>query len=184
VGIGEVTRAVFLDRDGVLNDAVMRDGRPHPPAGLPELRVAEDAPAALARLKSAGFLLIVVTNQPDISRGTQTREAVDAINSALAVKLPVDEWVVCPHDSGEGCECRKPRPGMVLEAAARHEIDLSQSYMIGDRWRDVDCGHSAGVATIWIDRNYRERGPDHPADFRCGTLAEAVDWILARPSGQ
>lgn len=171
-------RAVFLDRDGVLNDVLIRGGKPYPPANLSELRVAEGAPEALARLKAAGWLLIVVTNQPDVGRGTQSREVVDQINQKLAAVLPVDEFVVCWHDGAEPCSCRKPKPGMVLDAAARHGIDLGRSFLIGDRWRDVDCGHAAGVRSVWIDRGYAERGPEQPPDFRCTGITEAVDWIV------
>ena len=183
MGIGEVKRAVFLDRDGVLNDVTMRGGKPHPPANLAELRVADGVPEALARLKAAGWLLIVVTNQPDVGRGTQSREVADQINQKLAAVLPVDDFVVCWHDGSEPCSCRKPKPGMVLDAAARHGIDLARSFLIGDRWRDIDCGRAAGVRTVWIDRGYAERGPEKPPDFRCGAIAEAVDWILTVPSG-
>jgi len=175
-----VKRAVFLDRDGVLNDAILREGRPYPPASLAQLRVAEGAAEALARLKGAGFLLIVVTNQPDVARGAQTRAAVEEMNRALAAELPVDEFVVCWHDGREECSCRKPKPGMVLDAAARRGIDLERSFLIGDRWRDIDCGHAAGVRTVWIDRGYRERGPGRPADYRCASIADAAEWILSR----
>jgi D-glycero-D-manno-heptose 1,7-bisphosphate phosphatase len=146
------------------------------------LRVTQGAAEALARLKAAGFLLIVVTNQPDVGRGTQSREAVEEMNRALAAVLPLDEFVVCFHDGHEPCACRKPAPGMVLEAAARHEIDLTRSFLIGDRWRDIDCGHAAGVRTVWIDRAYRERGPVHPADHRCADINEAAAWILETAS--
>ena len=173
-----MTRAVFLDRDGVLNEAIVRDGRPHPPANLAELRVTEGAAEALTRLKAAGFLLIVVTNQPDVGRGTQSRYAVEEMNLALTRVLPLDEFVVCFHDGREPCACRKPEPGMVLDAAARHAIDLARSFLIGDRWRDIDCGYAAGARTVWIDRGYRERGPAHPPDYRCGSLSEAAAWIL------
>ena len=171
-------RAVFLDRDGVLNDVILRDGKPHPPASVEELRVAEGATDALSRLKAAGFLLIVVTNQPDVGRGTQTREAVEEMNRALARALPLDEFVVCFHGGHEKCVCRKPEPGMVLDAAGRHAIDLSRSFLIGDRWRDIDCGHAAGVRTVWIDRGYREQEPARPPDYRCASLSEGVAWIL------
>lgn len=179
MGIGEVNRAVFLDRDGVLNEVVLREGRPHPPASLADLRITEGAAEALGGLKAAGFLLIVVTNQPDVGRGTRTREAVEEINRALEAALPLDEFVVCYHDGREPCGCRKPEPGMVLDAAARHAIDLTRSFLIGDRWRDIDCGRAAGVRTVWIDRGYRERGPAHPPDHRCATLTEAAAWILS-----
>ena len=190
MGIGEVSggtagrahpvpiKAVFLDRDGVLNAAVMREGKPHPPATVEEVELYADAGVALARLKDAGYVLIVVTNQPDVARGTQTRAAVDAINEAIGAALPIDEFLVCPHDDRDGCDCRKPKPGMVLAAAAKHGIDLARSFLVGDRWRDIDCGAAAGVRTALIDRNYRERGPAAEPSHVTDSLAEAVQWIL------
>jgi D-glycero-D-manno-heptose 1,7-bisphosphate phosphatase len=180
VGIGEVTKAVFLDRDGVLNQSVVRGGTPYPPACVDELKIYSDAPGTLHRLKQAGYLLIVVTNQPDIARGTQTRAVVDQINAALGAALPVDEFVVCPHDNAANCTCRKPKPGMVLEAAARHAVDLAASFLIGDRWRDIDCGAAAGVRTVLLDRGHRERMPKHAPDFVAESLSAAADWILNR----
>ena len=180
MGIGEVTKAVFLDRDGVLNQSVVREGTPYPPACVGELKIHSDAPGALHRLKQAGYLLIVVTNQPDIARGTQTRAVVDEINAALGAALPIDEFVVCPHDNAANCACRKPKPGMVLEAAARHGVDLKESFLIGDRWRDIDCGAAADVRTVLIDRGYRERAPEHAPDFVAGSLGTAAEWILNR----
>ena len=182
MGIHEVTRAVFLDRDGVLNQSVVRHGTPHPPAGLDELAIYPDASEALRRLKQAGYLLIVVTNQPDIARGTQSRTAVDQINAAIGAVLPIDEFVVCAHDDAANCPCRKPKPGMVLEAAARHAVDLRQSFLIGDRWRDIDCGASAGVRTVLIDRGYGERAPEHAPDFVAESLSGAAEWILSNPT--
>jgi D-glycero-D-manno-heptose 1,7-bisphosphate phosphatase len=178
VGIGEVTKAVFLDRDGVINRFTLRDGTPRPPAGLAELAIYPDVAEALRRLKQAGYLLIVVTNQPDIARGTQTRAVVDGINAALGEALPIDEFLVCAHDDGARCACRKPKPGMVLEAAARHRVDLQRSFLIGDRWRDIDCGAAAGVRTVFIERGYRERAPEHAPDFVAESLGGAVEWIL------
>jgi D-glycero-D-manno-heptose 1,7-bisphosphate phosphatase len=180
VGIGEV-KAVFLDRDGVLNRFTMRDGTPRPPAGLDELEIYPDAAEALRRFKQAGYLLVVVTNQPDVARGTQTRAAVDLINAALGAALPIDEFLVCAHDNAANCFCRKPKPGMVLEAAARHGVDLRQSFLIGDRWRDIDCGAAAGVRTVSIERGYGERAPEHAPDFVAESLGAAADWILANP---
>ena len=171
-------RAVFFDRDGTLNEAVVREGRPFPPESADELRILADAPAALARLKQAGFLIIVVTNQPDVARGAQSRGAVESIHAALAAELPIDDFLVCWHDDGDGCACRKPKPGLLLEAAARHEIDLRASFLVGDRWRDIDAGAAAGCRTILIDRRYRERGPSAQPDFRALSLDEAAAWIL------
>ena len=179
MGIGKVTKAVFLDRDGVLNHSTVRDGMPYP-TGLADLAIYADAAEALARLKQAGYLLIVVTNQPDIARGTVTRATVDEINAVIGSALPVDEFVVCAHDDAAGCTCRKPKAGMVLDAAVRHAVDLNLSFLIGDRWRDVDCGANAGVRTVLIDRGYRERAPDHAPDFITDSLEAAANWILQR----
>jgi D-glycero-D-manno-heptose 1,7-bisphosphate phosphatase len=170
-------RAVFLDRDGVVNASIVKDGKPHPPAALSELVIADTAHEALARLKAKGFRLIVVTNQPDVGRGVQRRETVDAINAEVRRRLPLDEVLVCYHDDRDGCACRKPAPGLLLDAAARHGIALDASYMVGDRWRDVEAGRRAGCKTIWIDLGYRERRPEG-YDARVGTLVEAISWIL------
>jgi D-glycero-D-manno-heptose 1,7-bisphosphate phosphatase len=177
MGIGAV-RAVFLDRDGVLNEAVVRDGRPYPPDSLENLRMVPDAPAALADLKKAGFLLVVVTNQPDVARGAQSKAAVEEMNAALAAQLPIDDFFVCWHQDGDQCACRKPKPGLLLEAAKRHGIDLPSSFLIGDRWRDIDAGASAGCRTILIERHYRERQPAANPDFRAVSLEDAAKWIL------
>lgn len=177
-------RAVFLDRDGVLNRAVVRDGRPYPPATLAELEILPGAPQALGALQTAGFLLIGVTNQPDVARGAQRRETVEAMNATLLRALPLREILVCYHDDRDGCECRKPRPGLVLEAAARHGIDLASSVMVGDRWRDVEAGRRAGCATVFIDYGYAEadRGEGR-ADRVVHSVSEAADWILSRSQG-
>jgi D-glycero-D-manno-heptose 1,7-bisphosphate phosphatase len=172
-------RAVFLDRDGVINEAILRDGRPYPPASVEELRLVPDAQRALAQLKVAGFDLIVVTNQPDVARGTRSKSAVEAMNAALSATLPIDEFCVCFHDDAELCGCRKPEPGLLRDAALRRGIDLRRSFMIGDRWRDIDAGAAAGCRTILIDRQYRERGPDHLPDCRVPSLSAAIRWILA-----
>jgi D-glycero-D-manno-heptose 1,7-bisphosphate phosphatase len=174
----DLRRAVFLDRDGVINRAVVRGGRPYPPPTPAELEILPDVPGALAALKQAGFDLIVVTNQPDVARGTQTRETVDAMHARLAGTLPIDEFRVCDHD-GETCECRKPKPGMLLDAAREHGIALDRSYLVGDRWRDIEAGQRAGCSTVFIDRGYDERQPEQP-DAIVGSLQEAADWILAR----
>jgi D-glycero-D-manno-heptose 1,7-bisphosphate phosphatase len=170
-------RAIFLDRDGVVNQAVVRDGKPFPPANLSELVVNPDAERALALLKQLGFLLIVVTNQPDVGRGVQSRAAVEEIHDALWSKLPIDEFFVCYHDDREGCDCRKPAPGLILRAAEEHAIRLTSSFLVGDRWRDVDAGFHAGVQTVLIDYGYSERGPDHEPAVRVKSLMEAAEWI-------
>jgi len=179
MGIGAV-KAVFFDRDGVLNEASIRDGLPYPPNGLEELQIVPDAADSLARLKAAGFLLIVVTNQPDVAKGKQSRQGVEAIHAVLRRELPLDEILTCWHDDADHCSCRKPKPGLLLEAAGRWGIRLRESFLVGDRWRDIDAGAAAGCRTVLIDRHYRERAPDHPPDFQGVSLAEATQWILAQ----
>jgi D-glycero-D-manno-heptose 1,7-bisphosphate phosphatase len=172
-------RAVFLDRDGVINRAVVREGRPYPPASAAELEIVPGARECLESLKAVGFVLVVVTNQPDLARGTQTTEQVEEIHAALRAALPLDDVLVCPHDDSDGCACRKPKPGLLFEAAARHGIAMEGSYMIGDRWRDIDAGAAAGCRTILIDAGYAERSPAAEPDARVHSLAEAVAWIRA-----
>jgi D-glycero-D-manno-heptose 1,7-bisphosphate phosphatase len=172
-------RAVFLDRDGVINRPVEREGLPYPPASPAEFEILSDAPAACVKLKQAGFLLVIVTNQPDVGRGTLKREIVETIHAEMCRRLPIDRVEVCYHP-GKGaseCNCRKPRPGMLLRAARELGIDLAQSWMVGDRWRDIDCGHAAGCRTIFIDRGYAEELRQKP-HFSAGNLAEAADIIL------
>ena len=172
-------RAVFLDRDGVLNRPLIRDGKPYPPERLEQFELYPEVPEACRRLKEAGFLLIVVTNQPDVGRGTLARSAVEAIHEQMCKLLPLDRVEVCYAPGGEEPpdEFRKPRPGMLLRAARAMNIDLRKSFMVGDRWRDIDCGHAAGCVTIFIDRGYREelRQPPH---FRAADLAEAARIII------
>jgi D-sedoheptulose 7-phosphate isomerase len=170
--------AVFLDRDGVINRAVVRDGKPFPPSGVEELELLPGVASSLLDLKAHGFNLFVITNQPDVARGTQTRDAVEAIHQALASSLPIDDIFVCYHDDADHCACRKPKPGMLLEAQRKHHIDLSRSFVVGDRWRDVDAGHAAGCKTILIDYGYRERKPAQPPEATVRSLREAADWII------
>jgi D-glycero-D-manno-heptose 1,7-bisphosphate phosphatase len=170
-------RAVFLDRDGVLITAVVRDGRPYPPGSLAEMTLLPGVEDACARLKQSGFLLIVVTNQPDIARGTAAKGEVEAINAELQARLFLDEVCVCPHDDADNCACRKPKPGFLLDAAHRWNIDLAKSFMIGDRWRDVEAGRAAGCRTIFLDYGYAERRPDAP-DIVAPSLAAIVPDII------
>jgi D-glycero-D-manno-heptose 1,7-bisphosphate phosphatase len=174
-------RAVFLDRDGVLNRAVVRDGLPYPPARVEEFELYPCATEACARLHAAGFLLIVASNQPDVGRQSQAREAVESMHSKLRAAVPtLDAIEVCYHagsSHGDPCACRKPRPGMLLRAAQEHAIDLKRSFLIGDRWRDVDCAHAAGCRAVFIDRGYREPLRDRP-EFIVSSLSEAVNAIL------
>jgi D-sedoheptulose 7-phosphate isomerase len=171
--------AVFLDRDGVINRPVIRDGKPFPPSSLEELELLPDVTKSLLDLKAQGFALFVITNQPDVARLTQKREAVEHIHQSLSSSLPIDDIFVCYHDDADNCACRKPRPGLLFEAQRKHNIDLSRSFFVGDRWRDIDAGHAAGCKTILIDYGYRERKPSQPPEATVRSLREAADWIIA-----
>jgi D-glycero-D-manno-heptose 1,7-bisphosphate phosphatase len=170
-------RAVFLDRDGVLNNAVIRDGKPYPPIGLEEVQIMPGVREGLVVLKKENFLLIVVTNQPDVVRGRVTRESVEEINYHLMSELPLDDFRVCYHDNADNCACRKPEPGNILEAAEEHDIDLKRSFMVGDRWSDVEAGRRAGLRTVFIDSSYIEKAPEAP-DFIARDFTQAVKFIL------
>ncbi len=175
-----MSRAVFLDRDGVINRALERNELPYAPRNLGEFEIYPEVPEACLRLKQAGFLLVIATNQPDVGRGILKEEVVEAIHAEMCRRLPLDRVEVCYHP-GKGlsdCDCRKPKPGMLLRAMRELGIDLAQSWMVGDRWRDVDCGHAAGCRTIFIDRGYAEELKQQP-DFRAKNLLAAAEIILA-----
>ena len=170
-------RAVFLDRDGVINRVILRDGKPYPPASLAELELLPDAAEVCRTLGAAGFLRIVVTNQPDIARGRTTAEEVLLLNRFIQQRVDLDDVRVCPHDEPDDCACRKPKPGLIVEAAREWNIDLAESYIVGDRWRDIEAGQRAGCSAVFIDYGYRERRPQAPFE-RAGSLREAAAWIL------
>lgn len=176
-------KAVFLDRDGVINNAIIKNGKPYPPNSIAELTLPVDAYSALHALKSVGYLLIGATNQPDVARGKTSRALVEAINAKLMAKLPLDEIRVCYHDDNDQCFCRKPKPGLLIQAAEQYGIDLKKSLMIGDRWKDIEAGKQAGCKTIWIFHHYQEQEPPQPADFIASSLTEAVEWITHRMTG-
>ena len=160
-------RAVFLDRDGVISRSIIRDGKPYAPLSTEELELLPEVPQALQLLRDAGFKLVVVTNQPDVARGALSREKVDQMNRRLFANLPIDSVKVCAHTDQDGCDCRKPKPGMLLAAARELAIDLGHSFMVGDRWRDIGAGQAAGCRTILIETGIQE------AEYR------KPDWIVA-----
>ena len=174
---------VFLDRDGVLNRAVVRDGRPYPPANVADMEIAPEAPEALRRLKQAGFLLVVVTNQPDVARGTTPLIVAEAINARITDTMPVDAVEMCIHDDADRCDCRKPKPGMLVRSAARLQIDLAASVMVGDRWRDIEAGRAAGCRTVLVGDGYGEPATCAP-DMTVAHMGEAATWILETTRGR
>lgn len=178
-----MNRAVFLDRDGVINRVIMRNGRPHSPTSVAEMEFLPGVGEAMAALRAAGFRIIVVTNQPDVGSGRQQREVVEAIHDRIRRAFPIDDIKICYHVDQDGCRCRKPKPGMLLEAAAEWSVDLTQSFMVGDRWRDVEAGQAAGCKSILIRSNYVERQAVHP-DAVVNSLKEASHLVLAQDVAQ
>ncbi len=182
-GLVERRPAVFLDRDGVINRGFLREGKTYAPRRLEDFRLLPGARAAVRALSDAGYLIVVVTNQPDIGNGLVDPGVVAAMHNRLRRALPLVAIEMCPHKQTDGCSCRKPKPGMLRRAAKRYYIDLSASFMVGDRWSDVVAGHKAGCYTIFVDRGYdacRELQPD----IVVRSLPEATRHILtvARPS--
>ena len=180
--------AVFLDRDGTLNRIVIRDGKSvGSPRSLAEFSLFDDAPAACRALHDAGYVLVVVTNQPDVGRNLQSRESVEAIHASLRASIPEISRIEVSFAAGREGEPvdprRKPEPGMLLDAASALGLDLRRSWMIGDRWRDIDCGARAGVSTVFIDFGYGESLRAAP-NFTVKSFADAVRIILAQPDGR
>jgi D-glycero-D-manno-heptose 1,7-bisphosphate phosphatase len=171
-------RAVFLDRDGVLNRPVFRGGRSYPPENLADFALLEGVVEACDQLKRAGFLLIVVTNQPDVASGKQARAVVEAMHERLQSWLPLDEIRACYHRDADACTCRKPLPGMILAAAEQHHITLSTSYLVGDRWRDIGAGQAAGCTCYFIDYQYAEPQPSAPF-HPVTSLLQAANHLLS-----
>jgi D-glycero-D-manno-heptose 1,7-bisphosphate phosphatase len=174
-------RAVFLDRDGVLVVPQFREGRSFAPTTLAEFAIYPDAPRCVARLKEAGFFTVVVSNQPDVGAGRVARELVDEMSVRLRRAMPLDAIKICCHTNASPCACRKPRPGMLLEAAREIGLDLKESFMVGDRASDVEAGAAAGCRTVFIDLGYTAEQPPERPNRIVGSLSEAADWILSMP---
>lgn len=179
--ISPLRKAVFLDRDGVLNRSNVRDGRPYAPTSLEDFEILAEAPGAVRRLHTAGFLNIVVTNQKDVGLGIVPEVVMDQMHDLLRAAMPLDDVVVCTSTT-EGW-CYKPNPGMLLEAGDRWGIDMPSSVMVGDRWRDIGAGQRAGCRTVFIDRGYRETVSFTP-DWTVRDVAEATDLILSLDDGE
>lgn len=170
-------KAVFLDRDGVINKTLLKMGKQRAPYTLEEFAFIEGVEEAVLKLKAHGFTLIVVTNQPDVSRGWVTREAVDLVNDYIQQVLKLDDMVACFHTNDDNCDCRKPKPGMLTSSAAKWQIDLKKSFMVGDRTSDIEAGEQAGCKTVLVGDN--EEGVGNKADHTSKTLLSAVDWIIS-----
>lgn len=175
-------KAVFLDRDGVLIRPTILDGRPFPPIDLESAEILPGVQEGCERLREGGYLLFMVTNQPDVARGMVARMDAEAINARVARLLGLDDVAVCFHDDRDNCECRKPKPGMLVGLARKWAVDLPKSYMVGDRWRDIEAGRRAGCRTVFLDWGYAESCESTPDSV--GTcFADAVE-IIRRGEGE
>jgi D-glycero-D-manno-heptose 1,7-bisphosphate phosphatase len=174
-----MNKAVFLDRDGVINRTIIKDGRPYAPRTLDDFHINPDI-QQLSRLKKLGYYLIIVTNQPDVADQLVPRAFVDDLHARLRKTFPFDDIIACFHNDKDNCDCRKPKPGMLLQARDKFNIDVAGSYMIGDRWRDVLAGQAAGCTAIFIDHGYMDNAPAFHPDFICGSLVNAIEWIESR----
>lgn len=172
----QMRKAIFLDRDGVINKVIMRDGKASSPWKLEEFEILPGVKECLEAFKEMGFLNIAFTNQPDVSRGFLEVEDLEKMHKIMKERLPIDEVKFCPHDNKDNCPCRKPKPGLILEAAKKYSIDLKRSYVIGDSWKDIKAGKAAGCKTFLLRREYnKDYQKDY--DFEVYNLKETVDII-------
>jgi D-glycero-D-manno-heptose 1,7-bisphosphate phosphatase len=170
--------AVFLDRDGVLCEAIVRDdGKPYAPTRFEDFALVADGAQQVARLRAAGLLALVFTNQPEIANGLLQPAELERMHAVLRTQMAVDDIYVCPHGKNDGCACHKPLPGMLTAAAREWRVDLEQSFVIGDRWRDIDAGRAVGCFTVLLERPY---SACTTANVAVADLASAVDLVLDR----
>ncbi len=169
-------RAAFLDRDGVLNASIMNQGIPVPPRSLDEVVMLDGVEESVKLLKSFDFLPVVISNQPDVARGITSILSVNEINAHIGGKLDIQHFYVCFHDNKDLCECRKPLPGLIYNAAIQLGLSISNSFLVGDRWRDIEAGQRAGCETFFIDYSYSETQPKKPFT-RVSSLLEAVEIV-------
>ena len=169
-------KAVLLDRDGVINKAIVKNGLPTSPNSLDELEILPGVKESILRLKKLNFICIVVTNQPDVPRRKINKNTVIKINNFLKKKIKLDDIFVCYHDDKDNCNCRKPKPGLLLQAGKKWNVDFKKSFMIGDRWRDIQAGEKVECKTIYLDYNYKDIKPKN-TDFVTDKLLNVVYLI-------
>ena len=166
-------KAVFLDRDGVINEAFIKDGLPFSPRSIEELKILPGVKEAIIRLKKLNFICLVITNQPEVTRGKINKNTVIKMNNFLKKEIELDDFFVCYHDDNDNCNCRKPTPGLLLQASKIWNVDFKKSFMIGDRWKDIKAGQVVGCNTIFLDYNYKDIKPKNP-NFITDTLLNAT----------
>lgn len=175
-------RAVFLDRDGVLNRSILVDGVPTPPISISEIQILEGAIEAVQILKENNFVPVVVTNQPDVARGKISESQVNEINAYIGAASNIKHFYTCFHDDDDLCECRKPKPGLIYRASSELGLDIRNSFLVGDRWRDISAGQAAGCRAFFVDYSYLEKSPNMPFT-RVLSLLEATMKILGELDG-
>lgn len=175
-------RAVFLDRDGVLNRSILVEGVPRPPTCIEEVKILPGVVEAIQILKDHDLLPVVVTNQPDVARRVTSQAHVEAINTYIGSATNIEYFYSCFHDDANQCECRKPSPGLLLRAAKDLGLCIHKSFMVGDRWRDISAGQSAGCQTFFIDYSYPEQMPKMPFT-KVSSLLEAVNLMVGELYG-
>ncbi len=173
----QLNRAVFVDRDGVINGSILRNGRPYPPRDRNEFYILDGVEAATTSLRKAGFILVVVTNQPDLSRGLTTKSFIESVHSEITQRTGISHFYVCSHLDEDHCVCRKPKPGLILRAAHELQLELKSSFLVGDRWRDIEAGNSVGCKAFFIDNDYQEKRPEPPF-YGVRSLLDASRLIL------
>ena len=169
-------KAVFLDRDGILNESIIKQGKPYPPQNLEEVVIHDEVKRGIRLLKNEGLLLIMITNQPDIARNKTTEKNVNSINNFVKQILNLDDVFMCVHDDKDNCNCRKPKPGMIIEAKKKWNIELSGSFLVGDRWKDISAGIKMNLITFLLDLGYNEKKVN--ADFEYKTFTQIVNQII------
>jgi D-glycero-D-manno-heptose 1,7-bisphosphate phosphatase len=174
--------AAFLDRDGVLNATIMKNGTPCPPSNISEVEILPGVQSAIDLLIQKSYLPVVITNQPDVARGCIGLAEIEVINEYIGRKIGVSRFYVCPHDDIDECSCRKPKPGLILAAAKELEIDLSKSFLVGDRWRDIEAGQALGLPSYFIEYSYSEKVPKQPF-VRVTSLLNAVRFRFGVSNG-
>jgi len=175
-------KAAFLDRDGVLNRSILLDGIPKPPTSIEEVEILDGVVEAIQILRTHGFVPVVVSNQPDVARGDATQLQVNAINNHIGAETNIEYFYTCFHDEDDRCDCRKPAPGLLYRAAIELDLSLDESYMVGDRWRDISAGQSAGCENFYIDYSYSEIKPKMPYK-KVSSLLEAVNLMVGAKHG-
>ena len=166
--------AAFLDRDGVINRSIIIDGKPQPPSVVSEVQILDGVIEAIKIIEKFDFVPVVITNQPDIARGVTTLSEVETINSFISLQTGIKHFYICPHDDSDKCDCRKPNPGLILHAVLDLDLDLKSSFLVGDRWKDIETGQALGIETYFIDYSYSERAPNFPFT-KVVSLLEAVN---------